>query len=409
MQNFVYQHPTTVIFGRHSLEQLGEQCARLGRKALLVYGQEHLQATGQYRRITSSLAAAGVTWLELGGIQPNPTLAAVRRGIELAKQQQVEMVVGVGGGSVLDSAKAVAAGACVEHDLWLFFRGKKSIRRALPVICVPTAAGSGSEYNHGLVLTNEETGQKIGLGNRHLLPALAIMDPELTLTVPWRQTFYGAVDAGSHLLELALSPEARLSPPLTEAKSADLSRQHRRGVTKQAGGESFPLQDRLAASLLKTIMAASATLREEPTDYQSRAELLWGAALALGGLNQVGRGRVTMPLHLLAHALGGRYPQVAHGAWLALLTPAWLEQVLETNGQPGPTLAAIIPAWLAWLNRMEAPGSLDQLGVRADAPELNRLLDNALAQTRQRSRAVNPAQLKAILNQLAHQQRPLGH
>ncbi|ADH85321.1 iron-containing alcohol dehydrogenase [Desulfurivibrio alkaliphilus] len=302
MQPFVFHHNTKIFFGRTALARLGTECAGLGKKVLLLYGRHHLHASGLHRRITQALATAGVSWVEYGGVRPNPTLNQVRDGIALARQNGVQAVVAVGGGSVMDSAKAVAAGACVAHDVWLFFRGKKSIRQALPLLCVPTVAGSGSECNHGMVLTNEGNGQKIGLGNRHLLPAVALMDPELTGSVGWRQTLYGAVDTISHLLEIFCT------------------------------ADPAPLQDRLATALGGNIMACCEKLRQHPTDYQSRAELLWASALALSGLNSAGRGRVNMPAHALAHALGGRY-DLPHGALLAVILPAWLRFIAARQPQ----------------------------------------------------------------------------
>lgn len=355
---------------------MGGECAAYGKKLLLLYGQSHFRAGAGYPLATASLRKAGISWLELGGIGPNPTLELVRRGIAMAREHRIEVVAAVGGGSVLDSAKAVAAGACVEHDVWLFFRGKKSVRRALPVICVPTLAGSGSEYNHGMVLSNPATGQKIGLGNRHLLPKVAIMDPELSFTAPWEQSLYGAVDAGTHLLEIALGPQA-------------------------GRRESWRLQDRVAAALLQSIMDSCELIRSDPADYRARSELLWASALTLGGLNQTGRGRVEMPVHLLAHTLGGRWPQIPHGAWLAILLPPWLKLAPNRNPPPGAILAPKITAWQKWLQRVNAPDRLSQLNLSPPPPDPDLLVKEALGQSRQRSRPEIGPELLAILRSVS--------
>ena len=401
MEPFVFHHDCKTIFGRRALAHLGSECAARGNKVLLLYGRRHCQDSGLYRRVTETLTRAGVTWLALGGIRPNPTLAKVREGINLARKHKVQAVVAVGGGSVMDSAKAVAAGVCVDHDVWLFFRGKKSIRRALPVLCVPTVAGSGSECNHGMVLTNEADRQKIGIGNRHLLPAVALMDPELTCSVSWSQTLYGAVDTISHLLEIF-------------------------GTAKPS-----PLQDRLATALVSSIMTSCEKLRMYPTDYPSRAELLWASALALNGLTSAGRGRVGMPAHLLAHTLGGRY-DLAHGALLSVTLPAWLRFIAERNPQriaawakaiftddstryyrhqqddERARAASGIQALVAWLNRMGAPASLGDLGIDAGPAQLAALVDHALPQARLWRLHYSQADLRQMLQNSGNAAKTAG-
>ncbi|MFH7320949.1 iron-containing alcohol dehydrogenase [Desulfurivibrio sp. D14AmB] len=369
MFDFVFHHPTRIIFQRRGLTRLGEECARLAGKVLLVYGRSSLKGSGRHREVCASLTAAGVSWLELDGIPPNPTLSLVRRGVALAREHGVGAVVAVGGGSVMDSAKAIAAGACVKHDPWLFFRGKKSIKAALPLLCVPTLAGSGSECNHGMVLSNEENGQKIGIGNRHLYPATAILDPELTCSASWRQTLLGAVDSICHLAEFFCT---------------DPSPHHR-------------LQDRLAAGLIRSIMESCERVRPSPADYPGRATLLWASSLALYGLNSAGRGRIHFPAHLVAHALGGRH-DLPHGAALAVLLPAWLKfeaqrdpsrvaallrAVFELPASDAPTAAAQgIKQWQSWLQQMEAPASLTDLGLPPGPEELRAITAHAAPQAR---------------------------
>ena len=166
MRNFVFHNPTKIIFGQDALGQTGEQTASVGTKALLVSGRGSLKGLGIYQAVHQSLRQAGIEVIEHAGVQPNPTVSHVQQGVALAQKNGIEVIVAMGGGSVMDSAKAIAAGTLASHDVWGFFKGKKSIKAALPVIAVPTVAGSGSETNNGMVLTNESTNQKIGIGNR---------------------------------------------------------------------------------------------------------------------------------------------------------------------------------------------------------------------------------------------------
>ncbi|HNC99780.1 MAG TPA: iron-containing alcohol dehydrogenase, partial [Myxococcota bacterium] len=201
MHNFVWHNPTKILFGRDTLPKIGAETAAWGRKVLLVSGQASLKRSGLHAQITHSLREAGLEIVEFSGARPNPLLSHARTGIALAKAEQIEVIVAAGGGSVLDTAKAIGAGAVVEHDVWKFFTGKKGIKGTLPVLTLPTLAASGSEMNSGMVLTNEETQEKFGFGHRLLFPKVSILDPQTTCTVPPDYTAYGAVDALSHALE----------------------------------------------------------------------------------------------------------------------------------------------------------------------------------------------------------------
>ncbi len=367
MRDFVFHHPTKIIFGRNSLGQTGEQTASLGAKALLVSGRESLKRLGVHRIVRNSLDQAGIEVTEHAGVQPNPTVSHVQQGIALAQKNRIEVVVALGGGSVIDSAKAIAAGALAAHDVWGFFKGKKSIKAALPVIALPTIAGSGSETNNGMVLTNEATGQKIGIGNRHLFPKIAILDPTVTFSVPPSTTAFGAVDAFSHLLEFYLNRE-----------------------------ESFsPLQDHYSAGLMQTLMEACGTALSKPQDYQSRAELLWASSLALNGISAAGLGRVGFPFHLIEHSLSARH-DIPHGAGLAAILPGAMAygarkkparqalfavQVFGLEATDQHLLARDgIGLFRQWLQTIAAPTSLTDLGLsRKDIPAL---AENTRAQAR---------------------------
>jgi alcohol dehydrogenase YqhD (iron-dependent ADH family) len=184
MQNFVFHNPTKIIFGRDTVSNIGLETAEFGRRCLLVYGRSSVRETGLYNQVATSLAEAGVEIIDHGGVQSNPLLSHVRAGIAKVKEHDLDVVVAVGGGSVLDSTKAIAAGSVVAHDVWKFFIGKKSIKSALPVTTVLTLAAAGSEMNSGMVITNDKTHEKFGFGHRLLHPKTSILDPEVTFTVP---------------------------------------------------------------------------------------------------------------------------------------------------------------------------------------------------------------------------------
>jgi len=358
VRDFVFYNPTRIIFGRGTLAQAGGQAATLGSKAMLVSGRESLQKLGVYQNVFQSLRQAGIKVIEHEGVQPNPILSHVQQGVALAQKNGVEVIVAVGGGSVIDSAKAIAAGALAGHDVWGFFKGKKSIKEALPVIALPTVAGSGSETNNGMVLSNEATNQKIGIGNRHLFPKIAILDPTVTFSVPPSTTAFGAVDAFSHLLEFYLNRE-----------------------------ESFsPWQDHYSAGLMQTLMAAGEATLANPLAYQSRAELMWASSLALNGISAAGLGRVGFPCHLIEHSLSALH-NITHGAGLAAILPGSMTFMARKD----PTRLALFAAQVfglqeadqqllaqkgihlfsQWLRKIAVPTSLADLNLsEKDIPAL---------------------------------------
>ncbi len=383
MRNFVFHNPTKIIFGKGALGQTGEQTASVGTKALLISGRESLKKLGVYQAVHQSLRQARIEVIEHAGVQPNPIVSHVQQGVALAQKNGVMVIVAVGGGSVMDSAKAIAAGTLAGHDVWGFFKGKKSIKGALPVIAVPTVAGSGSETNNGMVLTNGATNQKIGIGNRHLFPKIAILDPTVTFSVPPSTTAFGAVDAFSHLLEFYLNREESYSP----------------------------LQDHYSAGLMQTLMTACEAALANPSDYQSRAELMWASALALNGISAAGLGRVGFPLHLIEHSISGLH-NIPHGAGLAAILPGAMAFAARQN----PTRQALfatqvfgvaeadqqllaqegIRLFSEWLQKIGAPTSLADLGLsQKDIPGL---AANTQAQARLwRLTGYSPEIVEAIL------------
>jgi alcohol dehydrogenase YqhD (iron-dependent ADH family) len=359
MHNFVFHNPTKILFGRETLSALGSETAAWGKKALLVYGRNSLKQSGLFDLVVRSLQEAGLELVEHGGVQSNPLLSHTREGITRAKDHKVEVIVAVGGGSVLDTAKAIGAGAVVEHDVWKFFTGKKGIKSTLPLLTVPTLAASGSEMNSGMVLTNDQTREKFGFGHRLLFPKVSILDPVTTFTVPPSYTAYGAVDALSHVLEFYLTT--------IEAQTS--------------------VQDRLMEGLMENAMAACNRCLADPQDYDARADLMWTAALALSGLTAAGLGRVGFPMHLIEHSLSALF-DVPHGAGLAVIMLGWLHAHSQTHARriaqlgrrvfavnaPSETEAAhqTIQALQQWLLSIQVPTTLAELGiVAADIPYIS--------------------------------------
>ena len=350
MKNFVFHNPTKILFGRETIPSIGPETAVFGKKALLIYGQGSIKKNGIYDQVTKSLTGAGVSIIEHGGVQSNPTLGHVHRGIALARNNWVDVVVAVGGGSVLDSAKAITAGALVEHDVWKFFSGKKSIKAALPLTCVLTLAASGSEMNSGMVLTNEETKQKFGFANRHLYPKVSILDPSATFSVSRDYTVYGAVDAIAHVLEFYFTHQEK----------------------------NAPVQDHFMEGLIKSIIDSCNRVLQDLQDYDARADLMWGATLALNGLTAAGLGKVGFPMHLIEHSLSALY-NVTHGAGLSVVIPGWMiyqarqkpekfarfgEQVFGiTEGNTKKIAAEAVQALLSWFVRIKTPTSLNALDI----------------------------------------------
>lgn len=370
MQNFVFHNPTKIIFGRNTVATIGPETAILGRRGLLVYGQHSVRKTGIYDRVTTALAKAEVEVIDHGGVQSNPLLSHVREGIAKVKEHNLDVIIAVGGGSVIDSSKAIAAGSVVDHDVWKFFSGKKSIKNALPLTTVLTLAASGSEMNSGMVITNDTTQEKFGFGHRLLHPKTSILDPEVTFTVPPDYTAYGAIDAIAHVLEFYMT----------------------------TGDPDTPVQDRLMEGLIENAINSCERCLQDPCDYGGRANLMWTATLALNGLTGAGLGRVGFPMHMIEHSLSALY-NIPHGAGLSVVIPGWLswycnhdEARIANLGRrlfPPSDLQPYSDAQIAertitilrnWFGKIEAPISLEEIDIPvADIPHI---AENALALAR---------------------------
>lgn len=302
MQNFIFENPTRILFGKGQIARLGREVTRFGGKALMVYGMGSIRKNGVYDQVMVSLKEAKVDVVEFPGVRSNPVLSHVLKGIELAREKAVDVVLAVGGGSVIDTAKTIAAGVKDDGDVWDFFVYKRPIRDALPIVTVLTMSASASEMNAAAVITREEGREKYSIRSSFIQPRVSILDPEVLYSVGSDYSAYSAVDAITHMLEGYFNN----ADPFT------------------------PLQDRLVEVLTRTIMEATETILREPKNYNARANMMWATTLAFNGLTTAGVGPVQLPVHMMEHSLSALY-DVPHGAGLSIILPGWMTYVLETK------------------------------------------------------------------------------
>lgn len=300
MNDFMYYSPTEFIFGRNTEEQTGEALLRYGaRRVLVLYGGGSVVRSGLLARVEASLQHSGLPYALLGGISPNPLDDKVREGIDLVRREEIDFLLPVGGGSVIDTAKAIAAGAPYAGDFWDFFAGKAEVKEALPVGVVLTIPAAGSEASGNSVITRREGMQKLSLRTpRALRPRFAVMNPELTYTLSPYQTAAGVVDMMVHVMERYFSN------------------------TPDCG-----LTDRLCEATLATLVEEGRKVMSRPQDYGVRANLMWAGTIAHGGICGTGR-EEDWASHFMEHELSALY-DVTHGAGLAVIVPAWMEYLLE--------------------------------------------------------------------------------
>lgn len=302
MTNFEYYAPTKVVFGKGTEEQVGELvCGQKCNKVLVHYGSGSVKKSGLLDRIFQSLEEAGVSYISLGGVVPNPRLSLVYEGIRLCKKEQVDFILAVGGGSVIDSAKAIGYGVANEGDVWDFYERKRAAQGCLPIGVVLTIAAAGSEMSNSSVITNENGWLKRGYGNDCCRAKFAIMDPELTMTLPKYQTASGCVDIMMHTMERYFNQE-----------------------------ENLELTDGFSEHLIRTVMDNAKILMKEPDNYKARAEVMWAGSLSHNGLTGCGTAGGDWASHQLEHELGGMF-DVAHGAGLAAVWGSWARYVLDAR------------------------------------------------------------------------------
>lgn len=302
MNNFTFHSPTEFVFGKDTEAQVGTLCKKYGAtKVLVVYGGQSAKKSGLLDRVIAALKTEGLSTVELGGVKPNPTDPKVYEGIALAREEKVDFVLAVGGGSVIDTAKAICVGVPYDGDFWNFYIGKARAQEALPVAVVLTIPAAGSEGSGNSVITREATLQKLGIRYPALLrPRFSVMNPELTFTLPEWQTASGIADMMAHILERYLS-----------------------------NSEDVMVGDRLCEGALMAIMDAAPRVMADPKDYGARANIMWAGMIAHNDTCSCGR-EEDWSTHAIEHELSALY-DVTHGAGLAVMFPAFMEYMAKKN------------------------------------------------------------------------------
>lgn len=354
MKDFVFCSPTTFVFGRDQEKQTGDYCRRFNKQKVLIhYGGGSVIRSGLLDRIKASLNQAGVNWVELGGVQPNPRASLVYKGIDLGRKEAVDLILAVGGGSAIDSAKAIAAGIPYQGDFWDFYEGKAQVKNPISVATVLTIPAAGSEGSPGSVITKEEGWLKRAVNDETLRPVFSILNPELTFTLPPYQTACGAADIMSHVFERYL----------TNTTDVEFS-------------------DRLCESVLQTMVQDVPRVLANPSDYGPRSNIMWAGMIAHNDI--VGTDREQdWSSHDIEHELSALY-DVAHGAGLAVVFPAFMRYTqkhdvmryaqlavrvwgCEMNYEhPEKTAAEGIDRLVAFYRRIGLPTTFEELGAKAE-------------------------------------------
>ena len=362
MFGFEYYTPTKVIFGKDTERQVGDLIKSYhARKVLIHYGGKSAVRSGLIDRVKASLEEAGIAYVELGGVVPNPHLSKVREGIALGKQEGIDFILAVGGGSVIDSSKAISYGlAEPDKDVWELFEGERKAENFLPVASILTIAAAGSETSNSCVITNEQTGEKRAYDDDIARSKFAVMNPELTMTLPDYQTESGCTDIMMHTME--------------------------RYFTQ---GGNMEITDQIAEGLLRTVMKYAEILHRDPQNYEARAEIMWAGSLAHNGLTGCGNDGGDFMSHMLEHELGGMF-DVTHGAGLAAVWPSWARYVykdclprfvqyavnvmqIEPGNSDEETALKGIEAMEAFYHRIGMPVNLKELGIEPTEEEVKKL------------------------------------
>lgn len=352
MKEFTFYNPTRIEFGSGKEDTIGAHIASAGaRNVLLCYGSERIKREGLFATVSQNLADNDIEYIELGGIVSNPVISKVREGVELAKHHNVDAILSVGGGSVLDSAKAIAAGAHYNGDVWDLFAGKGELISALPLFAILTLAATGSEMNPHAVVTNEATHEKLSIGNDYTRPVVSVLSPALMTGVSRDYLVYSAADIISHLIEVYFT--ATVQPAI---------------------------QSRLVEALLNTVIETTQILIASPDDEAARGEFAWAATLAQNGLILSGCAGFSYPNHAIEHALSALF-NVPHGAGLSVVMPAWMKWYKNQNTPQFERFAKYVfglssaddgfAALEKWFEEIGTPTRLEQLNIReADLPAI---------------------------------------
>lgn len=360
MTDFTYHNPTKIEFGKGKEKNIAEHINNYGiKKVLLCYGSDRIKKNALLSSITERLESYGIEYVSFSGIISNPILSKVYEGIKLAKDSKVDAILSIGGGSVLDSSKAIAVGASTDIDIWDFFIGKKIITNALPLFDIMTLAATGSEMNGFSVITNEKTKQKYFILSEHIYPKISIINPELMKTVSKEYLIYSASDIIAHAIEGYFT------------------------ATTQAHFSS-----RLVESIIKTVIETTDILIQNPSNYEARAEFAWASTQALNGLIYAGTDGYSYPNHMIEHSLSALY-NVPHGAGLSVVIPAWMKWYYTKNEKQFKRFSeeifglnsAIdgIEALEKWFNKIGTPTRLTQLNINKNDRDaiIENILENA--------------------------------
>jgi len=362
VKNFDYHNPTRLVFGKDTIKDIGKFVSEYGdKKVLLLYGKGSIFKNGVYDEVVQSLDKYGIDYVEMSGVQPNPVLSKVRETVDFMKKENVDAIVAVGGGSVLDTSKIAAASFYYDGDPWDFYEKKVFPEKALPIYGVLTISATGSEMNSGGVITNEEEKKKWGWGSKYTYPRLSIVDPSIQKTLPVNQTVNGAVDTLTHVFEEYFD-----------------------------GTKDTLMADEFAEGIIRTTMETVKVLIKDPNDYEARANLAWAATLALNGLNGLGR-RGDWASHGIEHSISAYY-DIAHAEGLAMVMPAWMkfvykedvdkfarfgEKIFGITGEDKEEVALkAIEAYKSFLKEIGAPVALSERNIGED--KIDVMAKNAL-------------------------------
>ncbi|CAH2215069.1 iron-containing alcohol dehydrogenase [Tepidibacter aestuarii] len=300
MNSFYYYNPTELIFGKDSISKIKDHIPKTVKKVLLHYGRDSIKKSGLYDQVIDILKNNNIDIIELSGVTPNPKLSLVKEGINLCKDNNIDFILAVGGGSVIDSSKAIAAGIYYEGDVWDLFTKDIEVKKAMPIGVILTIPATGSESSSATIITNEDTLQKQGLENDLLRPKFAVLNPELTLTLPRKQTFAGIVDILSHVMERYF----------TNTKDVELT-------------------DTLCEATMRTVINNAYKLLNDPNDYCARAEIMLSGTMAHSGILGLGR-EEDWASHRIGHEITALYG-TTHGITLSIILPAWMRYVYKEN------------------------------------------------------------------------------
>lgn len=357
MENFKFHVPTAVYFGKGEIAKLGREVAKRSKKVLVVYGGGSVKRNGVYDGAIEQLTANGIGFAELSGVEPNPRIDTVRKGVALCREQGLDGVLALGGGSTIDCAKGIAAGAKYDGDPWDFPSGKARVREALPIYTVLTMAATGSEMDAVAVISNPETNEKLSFSGSAVLPVCSILDPTYTFSLPANQTAAGTADIMSHTFENYFSPI-----------------------------EDAFLADQVAESILRTCIQCGPQAIAHPDDYAARANLMWCSSWAINGFLNAGK-PVAWSVHKIEHELSAFY-DITHGVGLAILTPNWMRYVLSDKtmhrfAQYGVRVWGLDPSLpqkelaetaidktRAFFTSMGLPATLQEVGIGEEKLEL---------------------------------------